>query len=64
MEPDFSVRKKTNELVQQHIGADFVTEPLAEYLVIDENTIEIITANEVQFGTGTPLRGEDRGTGL
>lgn len=41
---DRAFQKKTNELVQQHIGADFVAEPRAEYLVIDENTIETIKA--------------------
>jgi len=43
---DRAFQKKTNELVQKHVGADFVAEPPAEYLVIDENTIEIITAND------------------
>ena len=43
---DRAFQKKTNELVQKHIGADFVAEPPAEYLVIDENTIEIIKAND------------------
>ncbi|HEX9584771.1 MAG TPA: HsdR family type I site-specific deoxyribonuclease, partial [Gammaproteobacteria bacterium] len=43
---DRAFQKKTNELVQQHVGADFVAEPPAEYLVIDENTIETIKANE------------------
>ena len=41
---DRAFQKKTNELVQKHIGADFVAEPPAEYLVIDENTIETIKA--------------------
>ena len=41
---DRAFQKKTNELVQKHIGADFVAEPRAEYLVIDENTIETIKA--------------------
>jgi type I restriction enzyme R subunit len=41
---DRAFQKKTNELVQEHIGADFVAEPRAEYLVIDENTIETIKA--------------------
>jgi type I restriction enzyme R subunit len=41
---DRAFQKKTNELVQKHIGADFVAEPRAEYLVIDEDTIETIKA--------------------
>ena len=41
---DRAFQKKTNELVQKHIGSDFVAEPRAEYLVIDENTIETIKA--------------------
>ncbi|MEX0708129.1 MAG: HsdR family type I site-specific deoxyribonuclease [Woeseia sp.] len=41
---DRAFQKKTNALVQEHIGADFVAEPRAEYLVIDENTIETIKA--------------------
>ena len=41
---DRAFQKKTNELVQKHIGADFVAEPRVEYLVIDENTIETIKA--------------------
>ncbi len=41
---DRAFQKKTNELVQKHIGTDFVAEPRAEYLVIDENTIETIKA--------------------
>ena len=41
---DRAFQKKTNELVQKHIGADFVAEPREEYLVIDENTIETIKA--------------------
>ncbi len=41
---DRAFQKKTNELVQKHVGADFVAEPRTEYLVIDENTIEAIKA--------------------
>ncbi len=41
---DRAFQKKTNELVQRHVGADFVAEPRTEYLVIDENTIESIKA--------------------
>jgi len=41
---DRAFQKKTNALVQKHVGADFVAEPRAEYLVIDENTIEAINA--------------------
>jgi len=35
-------QKKTNELVQRHIGTQMVAEPLAEYATIDEKTIETI----------------------
>jgi len=43
---DRAFQKKTNELVQSHIGSDFVAGPPAEYLVIDKNTIETIKAND------------------
>ena len=39
---DRAFQKKTNELVQQHIGAQIVAEPAAEYVAIDRSTIETI----------------------
>jgi type I restriction enzyme, R subunit len=39
---DRGFQKKTNELVQRHIGTQMVAEPLAEYATIDEKTIETI----------------------
>jgi type I restriction enzyme R subunit len=39
---DRAFQKKTNELVQRHIGTLMVAEPLAEYATIDEKTIETI----------------------
>jgi len=41
---DRAFQRKTNALVQKHIGADFIAEAREEYLVIDENTIEAIKA--------------------
>ncbi len=43
---DRAFQQKTNELVQKHVGADFVAEAREEYLVIDENTIEAIKASD------------------
>jgi len=42
---DRDFQKKTNELVQKHIGAA-VSEPAAEYVVIDRSTIETIKLKE------------------
>jgi type I restriction enzyme R subunit len=42
---DRDFQKKTNVLVQRHIGA-FVAEPAAEYVVIDRSTIETIKAKD------------------
>ena len=42
---DRDFQKKTNELVQQHIGAS-LAEPVAEYVVIDRSTIETIKARD------------------
>jgi len=39
---DRAFQKKTNELVQRHIGTQMVAEALAEYATIDEKTIETI----------------------
>jgi type I restriction enzyme R subunit len=39
---DRAFQKKTNELVQRHIGTQMVAKPLAEYATIDEKTIETI----------------------
>ncbi len=39
---DRAFQKKTNELVQRHVGADFATEPPADYVFIDKSTIETI----------------------
>jgi type I restriction enzyme R subunit len=39
---DRAFQKKTNELVQRHIGTQMVAEPLAEYATIDEKTIVTI----------------------
>lgn len=42
---DRDFQKKTNELVQKHIGAA-LSEPAAEYVVIDRSTIETIKARD------------------
>lgn len=42
---DRDFQKKTNALVQQHIGAS-IAEPEAEYVVIDRGTIETIKAKD------------------
>lgn len=42
---DRDFQKKTNELVQKHIGAA-VAEPMAEFVVIDRSTIETIKDKE------------------
>src|SRR3990172_7732736 len=43
---DRAFQKKTNELVQKHIGALMVFEPPAEYVVIDRSTIDTIKQRE------------------
>src|SRR5713226_4457985 len=43
---DKAFRKKTNELVQQHVGALIVAEPPTEYLAIDKSTIETIKSRD------------------
>jgi type I restriction enzyme, R subunit len=42
---DRDFQKKTNELVQKHIGAS-LAEPAAEYVVVDRSTIETIKARD------------------
>ncbi|RPJ83829.1 MAG: type I restriction endonuclease subunit R, partial [Acidobacteria bacterium] len=39
---DRAFQKKTNELVQRHIGAEIVSETLGEYVTIDKQTIEAV----------------------
>lgn len=39
---DRAFQKKTNDLVQRHIGANMVSEPLTQYATIDQTTIETI----------------------
>ncbi len=43
---DRAFQKKTNELVQQHIDTTGVREPQAQYVLIDEETIETIKAGK------------------
>jgi type I restriction enzyme R subunit len=43
---DRGFQKKTNELVQRHIGAQMVAEPPAGYVTIDKMTIETIKQRE------------------
>ena len=43
---DRDFQKKTNELVQKHIGARLAEAPATEYVVIDRSTIETIKAND------------------
>jgi len=43
---DKAFQKKTNELVQQHVGALIVAEPPTEYLAIDKSTIETIKSRD------------------
>ena len=42
---DRDFQQKTNELVQQHVGANFVRERSGKYLLINEETIETIKAS-------------------
>jgi len=46
---DRAFQKKTNELVQRHIGAQMIAQPPVEYLTIDSSTIGTIKQRE---GTG------------
>ena len=39
---DRAFQKKTNELVQKHVGAQIVAQPLAGYLAIDKSTLDAI----------------------
>jgi type I restriction enzyme R subunit len=43
---DKAFQKKTNELVQRHVGALMVAESAAEYLAIDKSTIETIKSRD------------------
>ena len=43
---DKAFQKKTNELVQKHIGAMMAADPPVEYVVIDRSTIETIKQRE------------------
>jgi type I restriction enzyme, R subunit len=43
---DRAFQKKTNELVQRHIGAQMIAEPPAEYVTIDKKTIQTIKERE------------------
>jgi type I restriction enzyme R subunit len=43
---DKAFQKKTNELVQKHIGAMMAADPPIEYVVIDRSTIETIKQRE------------------
>ncbi len=43
---DRAFQKKTNELVQRHIGAQMIAEPAAGYVTIDKMTIETIKQRE------------------
>jgi len=43
---DRAFQKKTNALVQKHIGTTAIAEPEAEYLVIDKDTVEAIKSKE------------------
>ena len=42
---DRDFQKKTNELVQQHVGTDYI-QPVTEVLEIDEDTVEYIVAKK------------------
>lgn len=48
---DKAFQKKTNELVQKHIGAMMVVDPRAEYVTIDSSTIETIKERDQGGGT-------------
>jgi type I restriction enzyme R subunit len=39
---DKAFQKKTNELVQQHVGAQMAAQPPAAYLAIDKSTLDLI----------------------
>jgi type I restriction enzyme R subunit len=48
---DRAFQKKTNELVQRHIGAQMIAEPPAGYVTIDKMTIETIKEREAGKAT-------------
>jgi type I restriction enzyme R subunit len=43
---DRAFQKKTNELVQKHIGANFLQETSGQYVVIDEEAIETVKVSQ------------------
>ncbi|MCP4605671.1 MAG: HsdR family type I site-specific deoxyribonuclease [Proteobacteria bacterium] len=47
---DRAFQKKTNELVQSHVGTSYI-QPVSEYLEINEDTVEFITGRKGGGGT-------------
>jgi len=52
---DRAFQKKTSELVQQHVGTDYI-QPVTEVLEINEETVGYIVSRQGETARGTETR--------